>query len=85
MPLAIGVVLLEQPVIDPVSFATVLHDARSSQDAKMARDIRLRKAQRLLEMADAELAMGEERDDAESRVVPERLEESRHGADVEDC
>jgi len=44
----------------------------------------LRQSKRFLEMADAELLVGEERHDPEPGLVSQSLEETRDGANVED-
>ena len=50
----------------------------------MPRCVGLRDLERLLDVADAELAVREKRDYPQSRLVSQRLKEARDRADIED-
>ena len=63
------------PVVHPLSFAPRRHDARAAQIGQMPRNLRLRAAENLHEVADADLLIAHEIQKAESCIVSERLEE----------
>ena len=77
------VVLLADRVVDPRSLATCFDDACSTQDAELTRNVRLTQIECLLQMADAKLAMGEQRNDAQPRFVAECTEQLRQGTNVQ--
>jgi hypothetical protein len=82
-PLAVLICLRQEPVVDPRPVAPVLHDSGGAQHREVARYIRLRQAERLLQVADAQFTVREERDDAQTRLVAERLEQAGDGLDLE--
>ena len=53
------------------------------QDAELARRVRLVEIERRLEVTDAQLAVREQRDDAQPRLVAERAKQPRQRADAE--
>jgi hypothetical protein len=61
----------------------MLDDTGHTQNAQMPRHVRLRKAERLFEMAHTQLSMSQQRDDSEPGLVSQRLEESGKRSDVE--
>src|SRR5438876_7657133 len=79
MALTILVMLRQQPVVDPVPLAAVLDDAGRAEHAEMPGNVRLGESEGLLEMADAELDVREERDDPKARRIPEGPKEPGHG------
>ena len=63
-----------QLVVHPQSFLPRLHQAFFSQVGKMARRRRLRNAEALVDIADANLAVGEQAKNSEPGRIRERLE-----------
>jgi hypothetical protein len=82
LSLAVGIFLEKQAVVDPVAVAAVVDDASRTQNPELPRDVRLREAERFLEMADAELPVREQRDDAQTSLVSQSAEEARDGSDL---
>jgi hypothetical protein len=78
------VCLGKQTVVDPSAIATVLNNTSSSKDAKLSRDVRLRKPQRFLNVANAQFTVREESDDSKPGLVGECLEEARDRADIQE-
>ena len=71
---ALRVGLIGEPVIDPVAVAARCHDPSGLQDTHLPRRVGLREIERALDVADAELAVSQKRDDANARLVAERTE-----------
>jgi hypothetical protein len=76
MARALRVLLLGEPVVDSFVAPAMRDDAGGAQDAEVARRIRLRQVEGLFDVADAELAMREERDDSQAHVIAEGLEQA---------
>jgi len=70
------VLLLGDPVVDPRALAAAVDDAGGAQDAEVARGSRLVEVERRFQVANAQLAVREQRDDAEPRLVTERASAS---------
>src|SRR5437867_11388350 len=75
LTLAVGVRLRGQRVVDPATLASSLHDSRHPEDREMAGDVRLGQLQHSFQMADAQLPVGQQRDDAQASLVGQSLEE----------
>jgi len=67
-----GMLLLGDPVVDPGAVAAAVDDAGGAQDAEMARSGRLVEVERGFQVADAQLAVREQRDDAQPGLVADR-------------
>ena len=74
MAAAVLVLLSCQPVVDPFVPSLVRDDAGGTQQTEVPRRIRLRQIERLFDMTDAQLAVREQRNDAQAHVIAERLE-----------
>lgn len=74
--------LVRDPVVDPRAVAPSIDDAGRLGDAELARAVRLADPQRRLEVADAQLAVDEQRDDPDTRLVPERAEHAGQGTNI---
>src|SRR4051794_8044099 len=66
------VLLVRDPVVDPRPVTAAVDNAGRLQDAELARAVRLAEIERLLKVADAQLAVCQECDDADACLVTER-------------
>jgi hypothetical protein len=73
-----AVVRLGQLVVDPQASLAIAHESHLPQVGQVARGLRLRDAERLVDVADADLAARQQREDAEARLVGEGLEDLLH-------
>src|SRR5438105_1244661 len=83
LPFGEAVRLLREPVVGPGPVAPRLRHARVAQNGQLPRGVRLGEAESVLDMADAELAVAEHRDDAQPGIVSQRLEEPGGRADLQ--
>jgi hypothetical protein len=67
--------LFAQRVINPRALATRFDNPGTTQDAELTRHVWLTQVERLLQMADAQLPVREQRDNAQARFVAERAEQ----------
>ena len=71
-----------QPVVHPHAIAACLCQPGLAQIGEMARDRRLRQAERALQVTDTDFAVAQERHDPESRLVGQRPEDVRQFAGI---
>jgi hypothetical protein len=81
--LDLGLALRRQPVVDPGAVAAGVDHAGGAQDAEVPRHRRLRQRQRRLDVAHAQLALGQERHDPQPRLVGHRAQEARPGTNID--
>ena len=74
LSLAVGIQLADQAVVNPGPLPPVFNDAGRAEGGEMTRYLGLRELQRFLEMANTQLAMRKQRNDAKPGLVAERLE-----------
>ena len=75
--------MLGQAEEGPGAFAEALDQAGLGQQLEMARDARLRLAQDVGEVGDGQLGLGEQRQDAQPRLLAGRLEGGIEGIETE--
>ena len=71
--------MLGQPEEGPGALAEALDQPGFGQQLEMARDARLRLAQDVGEVGDGQLGLGEQRQDAQPRVLARRPQRVMHG------
>jgi hypothetical protein len=69
-----GAATVSQPKERPGAFAVALDQPRFGKKLKMARNARLRLAENVSQVADIELAVGKQRQNTQSRLLPGRLQ-----------
>ncbi len=73
-----GIGELAEPVVNPQPFASRLDEAGPTKIREVARRLRLRDLEALVDVADADLAGQQQSQDTEPRGVGERFEQGFH-------
>ena len=71
------IAVLREPVIHPLPVPSRIDEARAPHQGEMARDLRLLELERVVQIADADLAAGQKVQQAEPRRVRQGLEKQR--------
>ena len=82
LSVAIRVSKWQQAVVDPSSHAPILYDSGGAQDPHLSRHVGLRQVQCFLEVAHAEITVGQQGNDPEASRVTQGFEQPGDRPDI---